>query len=209
MICPSLSYPRAPRGLLALTSALLLGLMTGCALVPMFKSETSFSYAEIDARLNKRFPVERNIADFITIKLMRPRVNAVNADGSAITSSTRNVTNGQQAPLRLAVTLDLDVKLPLTTKSLWGAMTLSGVPYYDAATRAVLLRDAKLDRVRVDNMPDALTAGMARSASGLAKDYLEDKPIYTFREEDLQKWGTTLSPTRIDVAADRLIFILK
>jgi Protein of unknown function (DUF1439) len=184
---------------------LLSGAVSGCALLPLFSKEANFSYAELNERLTKRFPVEKNVADLLTVKLTRPRLSAV--PNSASPPNT-NPDASKTLASRLSISVDLDVKLLLTNKSLWGSMTLSGVPRYDAATRSVFLGEARLDRVRVDNMPDALSAGLASAASKIAKDHFEDKPIYTIRDDDLKKWGTIISPKRIDVRAEGLAFVL-
>jgi hypothetical protein len=179
-------------GATAIAAALTL---TGCALTPFFTREVSYTQQELTDRLAKRFPVERNIADLVKVNLTRPRVSFLTADANV--------------PNRLAVAVDLDVKLPLTNKSLWGQMTLSGVPHYDPATRGIFLKDAKLDRVRVDNMPDALSASLAKTASQIAKEYFEDKAIYAFDAADMKRLGQTITPTRIDLRANELVLVLK
>jgi hypothetical protein len=196
----SLTHVRARSCSIAAGLAIVASVAAGCAVVPMFVSEANYSYVDLNERLAKRFPIEKNIADLLTVKMTRPRLAA--DAGNAGTSNTAT-------PARLAITMDLDVKLPLTSKSLWGAMTLSGVPRYDVEKRAVFLGDAKLERVRVDNMPDALSAGLASAASRIAKDHFEDKPIYQLRDEDLKKWGTSITPKRIDVRPNGLALVLR
>ncbi len=189
----------------ALIGLIILLILNGCALAPLFTREINFSHEELTARLNKRFPLEKNIADLLTVKLMRPRVSA-DIPGASTASAVKS------DPTRLVVSVDLNVKLPLTNKSLWGTMSLSGVPRYDTGKRAIFLGDTKLERVRVEQMPDALSAALAKSASQIAKDYFEDKPIYTFNEADLSKYGQALNPsglTRIEVRTEGLALILK
>jgi hypothetical protein len=187
-----------PTQTLRRSSALAIALLlTGCALLPVFVRDVSLSYGELTERLSKRFPMERNIADFLSVTLMRPRVSAV-----ADTSTAPSPAPGAAArpAMRLAITVDLEVKLPSllnkSQRSLWGSMTLSGVPRFDAQSRSVQIDDAKLDRVRVDNM-----------ATQLAKEYLEAKPIYTLSPEQTERLGLKSPATSLvfDVQPDRLV----
>ena len=172
-------------------------LLAGCGALPLLTREASFTTQEMTARLTKRFPVERNIADLVKVNLTRPRVSIVAPAAGSNTAA------------RLGILVDLDVKLPLTNKSLFGEMMLTGVPRYDTATRAIFLQDAALERVRVENMPSALTGALTRTASQIAREYFEDKPIYTFDEKDLTRLGQTITPTRIDLRQNALVLVLK
>ncbi len=178
-------------------SVLLLSLLVGCAGMPFINREVTFTTEELTNRLVKRFPVERNIADLVKVTLTRPRVTVTEIP------STSNQAR------RLSVAVDVEVKLPLSSKSLWGQMALSGLPRYDVATRGIFLSDAKLDRVRVDNMPDALAAALAKTASQLAKEYFEDKAIYDFEAKDIERLGQTLAPEKIELRANQLVLVLK
>lgn len=182
-------------------SALVLLILAGCAVMPFVTREMVFTTDELTIRLARRFPVERNVADLVKVTLTRPRITVI--DMPAVGNQPSN------QPRRLNVAVDVDVKLPLTSKTLWGQMSLSGMPRYDAATRGIFLADAKLERVRVDNMPDALSAALAKTASQLAKEYFEDKAIYTFEASDIKRLGQTFTPQRIDLRANQLVLILK
>ena len=169
--------------------------------MPFFDHQLGVPYTELNERIGKRFPMERNIADLLTVTLMRPRVAPIADSGRG----------PETQAARLSVTIDLQVKLPsllnASQRSLWGSMTLSGVPRYDPKSKAVVLVDANLDRVRVDNMPDALSASLAKAASQLAKEYLDDKPIYALNDAQVGRLGldTGKSSLSFMVLAERLI----
>lgn len=173
--------------------------------MPFFGRQLSVPYTDLNERIGKRFPMERNIADLLTVTLMRPRV-------APITNSGRGP---ETQAARLSVTVDLQVKLPsllnASQRSLWGSMTLSGVPHYDPKSKAVVLVDANLDRVRVDNMPDALSASLAKAASQLAKEYLETKPIYALNAAQVGRLGLDGGNSSLSfvVLADRLVIAKK
>ena len=173
------------------TTALLLA---GCATNFLLPSEVKFSHRELSERLAKRFPVEKSVAGLLDVKLSRPRVDAREETGK---------------PTRLGFTFDADVKLLLTSKTMSGTVVMSGLPRYNPASREIFLSDAKIDALRADNMPDAISAAMAKAASGIAGDYLEGKPLYSFREEDLKRYGMTLTPQRVEVQREGLVLVMK
>ena len=47
------------------------------------------------------------------------------------------------------------------------------------------------------------------AASNLARDVLEDKPLYTFTAEDFAKYGARYAPGRVEVRADALVLRVK
>ena len=61
----------------------------------------------------------------------------------------------------------------------------------------------------MENMPDALSAALAKAASSIARDVMEDKALYTFRPEDLTRYGLRYEPDRIEVRADALVLKVK
>jgi Protein of unknown function (DUF1439) len=181
--------------------------LVGCEVLPFLTKEYVISSEELTARLTKRFPIEQNMADLLKVTLTRPRVSVTEPEVIAgAPQTTAPAVNGGR---RLAVSVDMEVKLPLTQKSLFGQMTLTGAPRYNTTSRSIFLDDAKLERVRVDNMPDAIAGALSKAASQFAREYFQDKPIYSFDEKDMKKLGQTIVPQRIDLRRDQLVFVLK
>jgi len=173
--------------------------LAGCSLMPWLPREIGLTYPELNERLNRRFPVERNIADLIRVTLLRPLVTPAS-----------DTSPGEAS--RLAIAVDLDVKLPSllnsTQRTLWGTMRLSGVPRFDLRSQSILLQDARIDRVRVDNMPDALSAALSRTASQLAKEYFEERPLYTLTAQQAERLRVGASAAQVEVRENRLVLVL-
>jgi uncharacterized lipoprotein YmbA len=192
----------SPGTLFPLLAAFALIGLAGCASVPFFGYRLDVPYNDLNERIGRRFPMERNLADLLTVTLMRPRV-------APILANAGRGPDTQAA--RLSVTVDLQVRLPsllnASQRSLWGSMTLSGVPRYDPKSKAVVLVDTNLDRVRVDNMPDALSASLSKAASQLAREYLDDKPIYVLTATQINRLGLESEQSSLSfmVLADRLV----
>jgi hypothetical protein len=166
-------------------------LLTSCSSIPILSGEVRMTADELTQKMSHRFPLEKSVAGLLDVTLVRATVE-LNADEN-----------------RLATNFDLSVKLPLTNKSVTGSLKVSGRPEYVAESRGLFLRDARVDRIRMDKMPDALSAGLAKAAANIAKDVLEDKPLYTFKPEDFTKYGIRYEPERIEVRADALVLKVK
>lgn len=161
--------------------------LAGCTSMPFLSGEIRLTADELTQRLARRFPLEKSVAGLLDVTLGRPSVEL-------------NATEQ-----RIATSFDIGVKLPLTGKNVTGVMKLSGRPEYVVATDSLFLRDARVDQIRMDNMPEALSAALAKAASNFARDVLEDKALYTFKPEELRRYGARFEPQRIEVRPDALV----
>ena len=177
-----------PRFLLPLMTALALG---GCGSLPFVSGEVKMSADELTQRMAKRFPVEKSVAGLLDVTLANPRVALSEADN------------------RITTDFMIDLKLALSSKKLTGTVKISGRPEYVPETRSLFLRDAKVDRIRVDNMSDSLSAAVAKATSTITRDMLEDKPLHVFKPEEFSKYGVGYTPERIVVRGDSLVLKLR
>ena len=166
-------------------------LLAGCGSLPIVSGEVRMSADELTQKLSRRFPLEKSVAGLLDITLANPRVDLSEAD-NRITTSFQTI-----------------VKLPLTGKTLSGSLKVSGWPEYVPETRALFLRDARVDQIRMDSMPDGLSAALAKAASTVAREVLGDKPLHTFQAADFTKYGIHYVPERIVVRDDQLVLLLK
>ena len=165
--------------------------LAGCATFPFLSGEVRLSADELTQKMQRRFPLEKKVAGLLEVTLTKPRVDLSERDN------------------RVSTSFLLNVKLPLTNKSLSGSLKVSGRPEYVAASRSLYLRDARVEQIQLDNMSDALSAALAKAASSIARDVLEDKPLNTFKAEDFTRYGTQYEPDRIFVRGDQLVLSLK
>ncbi len=173
------------------TSLFLAAALAGCGTFPFVSGEVRMSADELTDKLTKRFPMDKSVAGLLDITLAQPHV---------VLSEANN---------RVAADFYVSVKLALSSKQVSGTVTVSGRPEYVPETRALYLRDAKIDRVRMENMPDALSAGLAKAVSAISREVLEDKPLHTFKDEDFTKYGVRYTPERIVVRGNYLVLALK
>ena len=190
MLTPLSTIDKPMHGFLAFLSLALSFLLAGCASVPLLSGEVRVTAEELTQRLERRFPLEKSVAGLLDVTLLRPKVE-LNVDEK-----------------RIATSFEVSVKLPLTNRSVSGSLKVSGRPEYVAASRSLFLRDARVDQIRMDNTPEALSAGLAKAASNVAKDVLEDKPLYTFTVQDLSRFGAGYEPARVEIRRDALVLKL-
>ena len=176
------------KNLLALFTAVLL---SGCGSLPFVSGEVRMSAEELTQKMARRFPLEKSVGGLLDITLANPRVDLSEADN------------------RITTNFHAMVKLPLTNKSFSGSLKVSGRPEYVPESRALYLRDAKVDQIRMENMPDGLSVALAKVASTVAREVLEDKPLHIFQAEDFTKYGVQYVPERIVVRGDQLVLALK
>ncbi|MEO8102433.1 MAG: DUF1439 domain-containing protein [Betaproteobacteria bacterium] len=165
-------------------------LLAGCGTLPFVSGEVRMSADELTQKMARRFPLEKSVAGLLDITLANPRVDLSEADN------------------RITTNFHVMVK-PMTGKTLSGTLRVSGRPEYLPDSRALYLRDARVDQIRMDNMPDGLSALLAKAASTMARDVLAEKPLHTFQAGDFTKYGVQYVPDRIVVRGDHLVLTLK
>lgn len=166
-------------------------LLAGCASIPLLSGEFRVTADELTEKMARRFPLEKSVAGLLDVTLVRPKVELVAEQQRVVTS------------------FDVSVKLALSGKSVAGTLKISARPEYVAVSRSLFLRDARVDQIRIDNMPDALSAALAKAASNFARDAVEDKSLYTFKAEELTRYGVRYEPDRIEVRTDALVLKVK
>ena len=165
--------------------------LAGCATFPFLSGELRMSADELTQKMQRRFPMDKNVAGLLEVTLAQPRVDLSERDN------------------RVATSFLLNIKLPLTNKSLSGSLKVSGRPEYVAASRTLFLRDARVEQIQLENMSNALSAALAKAASSIARDVLEEKPLNVFKAEDFTRYGVQYEPDRIFVRGDQLVLSLK
>ena len=99
----------------------------------------------------------------------------------------------------MSVRLDAHFASPFLQEPVDGTFTLSSQLAYDAASRAVVLKEPTVDNVSVDGQARAYTQQISAAAALLATQWLTNYPIYTFKPEQLQFAGVNYEPGTITI----------
>jgi hypothetical protein len=172
-----------------LLALLLTAMLPGCVTTALLPSEIRMSAVELTTRMEKRFPVERSAAGLVDVAFSRPVVTL--------------------SEPRMFTQLDVKVSMVLSGKVVNGTVLVSGIPFYDPVRRGLLLNDAKVDRITLDNMSDALTGALAKLATQMARATFDDKPFHTFKEEDFRRFGIGYEPLALEVRNDALVLRIR
>lgn len=165
--------------------------LAACSSSPLLPGEIRMTAGELTQRLDKRFPVERSVAGLVDVTFTHP------------------VMSFNDAEKRLVATFDMTVRVPLSTKLLSGRVAVSGTPNYLPESRSLFLKDGKVDRLAIDNMPEALSGALAKVAAQLARSQFEDMPLHTFQPGDFTKYGMGYEPVSAQVRGDALVLTVK
>ena len=146
---------------------------------------------KMQQRLDERFPLRHRVLEVFEVTLVRPQLTLV--------------------PERDRVSLGTDTEVrPPFTRDLWmGRLTVSGRLFLDNASNAVRLRDATVDEFRLDGVNPEAQRHLTRLANVLLTNVYTDIAIYTFRPEDLRRYGVQFRPTRVRVAPGAIIVTLE
>ncbi|MEO8383605.1 MAG: DUF1439 domain-containing protein [Betaproteobacteria bacterium] len=166
-------------------------LLAACSSIPFLSGEISMTADELTQKMARRFPIERSVGGLLDVTLSRPRVEA------------------NPAEQRITASFEVNVKPALSNRSVTGSLRISGRPEYVASSQSLFLRDATVDLIRMENMPEAFSAALAKAATNFAKDSVEDKALYTFKPEDLSRYGARYEPERIEVRTNAIVLKLK
>ena len=154
--------------LVAWCAALFAGLLLASCATLSGPREVELPLSKLQQGLEKRFPVNQKILEMFEIRLTRPQLTTLPDEE------------------RIAVTIDTAIGTPMTPQPWNGSLALSGRLAVDTARNAVVLRDARIDRLVADRV-------------------IQDIPLYSFRPEDLRYAGVQFAPTVIKMTANALL----
>jgi hypothetical protein len=182
----SSSFPRQVRRLLALTSLMLLTLLSGCAsLLP--PQEIEIPLSRLQQSIQKKFPYAERYFGLLDVTLSNP------------------VLSTQPAADRMLIALDAQV-LPPLVKSPWqGELLISGTLRIDPAQRAVLLTEPRLENIKLNAATGTYTSRLARLGTQLAEDLIGETVLYTFASDAFVVAGKRFVPTGITTRKDSLV----
>lgn len=175
-----------PAHLLRCLSIFLVLGLGGCAswLGPQ---EIEIPVSRLQNSVEATFPLNERYLDLFDVSLTRPRLSL------------------QTASDRLVLAVDARVAPPLLKKPWQGELVVSGGLRIDAARRAVMLADPRLENIRLDAATGGYTTRLARLGTALAEDLLSDMVLYTFAPDAFVVAGQRFVPTRITTRGNKLV----
>ena len=151
----------------------------------VWTGEFTVPATDLTTQIQRRFPVRLRYADIFTLQLNNP-VLALDAE--------RN---------RVMVTADLQVSNPLfLPQPVQGLLAISSGLVFDAATRALRLREPRTERLQLQGLSDRDARRLNEVGGLVAREVLNNYALHIFAPEDLRLGLKTLEPGDITVLAD-------
>lgn len=185
-----MSQPVTPRRRRFLLAACALGACAGLsaplaacasATFPFIPDHYTFSQQQVQAAVARKFPYRRTVSQLFDVVLTNPAVG-FEPDAN-----------------RLAVRLDAHVTSPFLGDPVDGNFTVASRLEYDAASRAIVLRNPTVEHVDVAGDARAYRQQIEAAGAMAAAQWLEGYPLYTFKPEQLQFAGATFEPGTITI----------
>ena len=176
--------PKRRRFLLAAlggAGAVALGTQARAAIFPFIPDHYTFSQAQVQDAVQRKFPFQRTASQIFDVTLSNPLVGL--------------------APDRNRVTIRLDARLatPFMPNPVTGVFTLSSQLTYDAPSHSVILLSPTVDDAQVSGEAAQYNQQINAVGAVMATQFLDRYPIYTFKPEQLQFAGVNYEPGTITV----------
>ena len=156
-------------------------LLTGCAGNPLKPSSVSFTTAEMQTALDKKFPVDKKYLGIFDLTISHPSVQPRPANKRiAVQFDTQIYTLGYNAILNSTVNLTTNLA-------------------YDTIKHSIVLKDPRLEKISFAGISSAQAEGLNQIAAILVREQLDGAAVYNFKPEQLRLLGMNITPERIEI----------
>lgn len=156
-------------------------LLTGCTGNLFKPNQFSFTTAEMQRNLDKRFPIDKKYLGVIDLTLLNPKI------------TTRPDTK------RLALQFDTKVYMLGYNRTLDSNISITTNLVYDVAKQSVVLKEPRLEKIGVVGMPSGQAESLNQIAAMLVSDQLEGASIYHFTPNETRFLGMSLAPESLEI----------
>lgn len=150
-----------------------------------FTNEYTATLAELQAQIERHFPVAQRYAEIFTVGLRDPQLSL------------------DPRSNRAAITAVLSIASPLLQPAaIQGIVTVSSALRYDTATRTLRLNQPKAERIELQGLTGRDAERLQQIGGVVAQELLRDQALRTFKPEELTVGRRTYEIGDITVVAD-------
>ncbi|MBC7452382.1 MAG: DUF1439 domain-containing protein [Massilia sp.] len=149
--------------------------------------EIAISRDQLQAGVERHFPLNNRALDLFDITLSRPRLSL------------------QAGSDRVALSMQALVAPPFLKQSWRGTLALSGRLVVDAARGAVFMSEPRIEQFTIEGMDEARQRQVGKIANVLMQKVVGDVPVYRFRLQDLRYGGVQFVPSGIRATEQALL----
>jgi hypothetical protein len=160
-------------------AVVLAAVLAACA---TFRNDYTFSQAQLQSALERKFPFNKRYMALFDIELSNPRLTL---------DAARN---------RVAVQFDARIDNQVFFRQpLAGRFALDSALRYDPETRSVVLQDPVVQQFDVTGLPAQYARQLSAVGGILAEQLLQGYPLHTFKPDELRLGGASVEPGTITV----------
>jgi hypothetical protein len=141
------------------------------------------SQAQIDAALKEKFPISKTHLVIIQLTYSNPRLKLL-PDSN-----------------RIEVGLDANVNIKMVgeAKPLSGSVLVTSGLTYNNETKQFFLSEPEIKQIAIQGVPQQYVDKVTDFASRLAREYLQEFPVYTLKATDTKKTAAKLLLKKIEI----------
>lgn len=166
---------------------ILSGVLGGCNTNPFRPSTVTFTAAQLQTALAKKFPIEKQYLNLIDLTVDHPEV------------SLSPATN------RVIIQLDAGIIMPGHDQQIQGKLNISSELVYDPGSKSVILKDPRLEAQQIDGVSSVVTQVLNQLAAVVIEEKLDGASVYKFNPDDLRFLGMRLVPERIEITGQGIV----
>lgn len=167
--------------------SVLLACLAGCG-TNLFKPSTvTFTAAEFQTALAKKFPLNKQYLGLLDVTISHPLVSM------------------RPEIRRIALQFDTDVAALGAKQPYRSKLNITTSLAYNVATKSIVLQDPQLDNIDIEGMTNGRIKGVNQMAAAWISESLQGASIYKFNPGDLQVMGMKLEPESIEITEQGVV----
>lgn len=147
--------------------------------------EYTLTRQEIQAHIEKKFPLQLRYSGLFEVRLGDPQLTLLPASNRVALAANVHISNPIAKPHQVQ-----------------GVLALSSGLKFDQATNAIRLNQPTADRVELQGLNGLNAQQLQNIGAMVVQELLRDYALYTFKPEDLRRFGKTFEPGAITVLDD-------
>lgn len=165
-------------------------LLAGCDTDPFRPTQVTFTHAQLQKAVAKKFPIEKHYLESVDLIVSNPVVGL------------RPETN------RIVIQFDAAITVPGATQPINGQLVFSSGLTFDTNKSELVLKDPKLEKQQIAGLSGATGEIISQLEAIVIKDNLNGKSIHNCKPGDLEFLGVPLKPTSVEVTQEGVILHL-
>lgn len=165
----------------------MVALLAGCVSSLLIPSSVTFTAQQMQAALDRQFPLERNYFSMVDLVLTHPIVDL------------------HPEQRRIALQFDATVTILGYDQVPSGHVQVSSGLDYNAADKTIVLKNPQLESQQIKGVSASIDKVLNQLSSVAIREKLEGAVVYRFTPDDLKILGTQVEPQSIQITEQGVV----